>query len=716
VTCPLTAARTEEVDSGIGLRTGRAAPVRAIDPPDGYSFVGRDTAVKVDVNLPNIGQGVDETTLTQDNVRLLRASDLMPIEATVNTTGGGDGIVLQPHAVLDARTGYIFQLSERVKDQAGYPFIPFTSGFSTGDFTNLKVDPRYHYDVADPPVWNGTPIDSLVFGPDGRLYGTDLLGIVRRWTVAPDGSLINEEQWADLAGRTLIGIVFQPGDPNVFWVTTNAAVYIQPAPDFTGTVTKVTIDPLQPGFVATWVDMVSGLPRSAKDHMTNSLAFGPDGALYVTQGSNTASGAPDPTWYNRSERLLSSALLRIDLTLLTAPINVQTQPLPPPELPPDGGVDGGDDAGIPPVLGLPPWDGGIYDPRAPGAPVTLYGEGIRNAYDLVWHSNGHLYAPANGTAAGGNTPGTPPGVLPFVPPLLSIPTQDDFLFDVVPGGYYGHPNATRGQYVLNGGNPTAGIDPDEVAPFDGGVGYPVGTLPDINWKGSIYDFSRNRSPDGALESKGPAFGGALKGYLFVVEYSAGDDVLALPIPPAGGPIDRTGVLQVASGLSDPVDIAEDVASGNLYVALVEGGLDGGAIVLLRPDGGTPRRCGRWVWWPLACGVGCDGSAVARRMAERWRTAASPTGVHGAACGPDGGDGELRTGTDAGPVSAIRVTPDRIVIGTTPGAPSRRSRRCRTSSAPVSLQSLTVDGRRPGRSRSRAAARFRRVWRPERRSP
>jgi len=572
----------EPPDSGVpdsGVDLSRPS-VRAIDPPDGFTFVGRDTAVKVDVNLPNVGEGVDETTLTADNVRLLRASDMLPIDATVNTTGGGDAIVLQPRAVLDARTGYIFQLSDRVKDQGGHAFLPFTSSFSTGDFTNLKIDPRYRYAVTDPPLWNGTPIDSLVFGPDGKLYGTDLLGIVRRWTLAPDGTLTNEEQWADLAGRTIIGIVFQPDDRNTFWITTNAPVYIQPAQDWTGTVTKVTMDPSQPGFVvASWVDMVSGLPRSAKDHMTNSLAFGPDGALYVTQGSTTAAGAPDPTWYNRSEHLLSSALLRIDLKLLTQPINVQTEPLPPPA----------DDAGSPPVFGppLPPWDGGIYDPHAANAPVTLYGEGLRNAYDLVWHSNGHLYAPTNGTAAGGNTPGSPPGVSPVVPPLISIPTQDDFLFDVVQGGYYGHPNPTRGQYVLNGGNPTAGIDPDEVAPFDGGVGYPVGTLPDKNWKGSVYDFSRNRSPDGALESKGPAFGGALKGYLFVVEYSAGDDVLAIPIPPTGGTIDRTGVLQVASGLSDPVDIAEDVNTGNLYVAqLVQGGADGGAIILLRPDGGT----------------------------------------------------------------------------------------------------------------------------------
>jgi len=539
--------------------------VRAIDPPDGYTFVGRDTAVKLDVALPNVGKGVDIRTLTPDNVKLVRTADGYQVPATANTTGGGDAIVLQPTALLDARTDYDFDLTAGVTDQSGASFVPFHSHFSTGDFTNVKVDPRYRYAVDPTPLYNGPPIDSLLIGPDGKLYATALDGVLRRWTINPDGSLGTLETWEGLAGRTVIGIAFQPGQPNVLWVTTNAPVYLQPAPDFTGTITRVTIDPAQPGFVATAEDMITGLPRSAKDHMTNSLAFGPDGALYVTQGSTTAAGAPDPTWYNRSEHLLSSALLRIDLSLLTSPVNVATEE-----------ADGG-------TLANP------YDPTRPGAPLTLFGAGIRNAYDLVWHSNGHLYAPTNGTAAGGNTPGSPAGVTPAVPPLINVPTQDDYLFDVVLGGYYGHPNPTRGQFVLNGGNPTAGADPDEVAAQpDGGVGYAVGVLPDRNWKGSVYNFSRNRSPDGALESKGPAFGGALKGYLYVVEYSAGDDVLALPIPAGGGPIDRAGVLQIAAGLSDPVDLTEDVNNGNLYVAqLVEGGLDGGAIVLLRPDGGTP---------------------------------------------------------------------------------------------------------------------------------
>src|SRR5258708_30280775 len=99
--------------------------------------------------------------------------------------------------------------------------------------------------------------------------------------------------------------------------------------------------------------------------MTNQLSFGPDGALYVAQSSNTSYGAPDSIWGNRPEHLLNGAILRINTRAITNAVDVKTD------------------------------SGGTYNPGAPGAPVTLYATGLRNAYDMVWATNGRLCAPVN---------------------------------------------------------------------------------------------------------------------------------------------------------------------------------------------------------------------------------------------------------------------------------------------------------------------------------
>jgi len=80
--------------------------------------------------------------------------------------------------------------------------------------------------------------------------------------------------------------------------------------DFSSKISKLTLKGTN--FEADVQDYVVGLPRSAKDHLSNSLVFGPDGKLYMTQGSNSAMGDPDPAWYKRSERLLNGSVLQID--------------------------------------------------------------------------------------------------------------------------------------------------------------------------------------------------------------------------------------------------------------------------------------------------------------------------------------------------------------------------------------------------------------------
>ncbi len=150
------------------------------------------------------------------------------------------------------------------------------------------------------------------------------------------------------------------------------------------------------------------------------------------------------------------------------------------------------------------------------------------------------------------------------------------------GIYYGHPNPVRDEDLLNGGNPTSGVDPAEVVARDGYSGYTAGTRPDPNYQGFAYEFGRNRSPDGIIEYQSNTFGGALKNQLLVVEYSGGKDILALQ-PGANGDIASEGITQIVSGLQNPLDLTENTRNGNLYVAeLVDETSGQGQISLLRP--------------------------------------------------------------------------------------------------------------------------------------
>src|SRR5207302_2103475 len=83
-----------------------------------------------------------------------------------------------------------------------------------------------------------------------------------------------------------------------------------------------------------------------------------------------------------------------------------------------------------------PDGGGAYNPFATGAPLTIYATGVRNAFSLLWTNDGVLYAPTNGSSAGGNTPAFPNSVNgnridtgqpyngPAVPALQNVPQSE----------------------------------------------------------------------------------------------------------------------------------------------------------------------------------------------------------------------------------------------------------------------------------------------------
>ncbi len=557
--------------------------VTAVRPEDGAVNVSLTESISVDLQFPS-GESFDGATVNPGSVKLydLTGGNRIAVEdATVNGSGGGDAITLS--ASLKENTTYEFEITDQVKDANGYALVPFTSRFTTtssGNDTPTNLSGvSFTQQILVDQDFGPDGFTSLVVGPDHRLYGATSGGKIERWDIANDGTLDNHITISPFGvqRRLLIGFKFAQdatGQNLMAWIGHSNGAF-ENVPDWSGKISKIDLnDPQNPILT----DYVVNLPRSYRDHSTNSFDFGPDGALYFPQGSNSAMGAPDNSWGNREEHLLTAAILRLDIGKAEAaglPLDVKTE------------------------------DGGTYDPYAANAPLTIYASGTRNAFDLVWHSNGQLYVPTNGSAAGGNTPSLETGATlsdgstytgPRIPGLINVrDTQNDYLFRVIKGKYYGNPNPTRHQYILNGGNPTPGEDPGEVVWNNGQAGYPVGTQPDPNYGGWAYDFGLNKSPNGAIEYRSNAFGGKLQGKILVCRFSGGDDIIVLE--PGKTNLD---IIQATEGsevpglrrpFSNPLDVTEDPLNGNLYISeYFDGNGDGKPrITLLKAD--VPAQLG-----------------------------------------------------------------------------------------------------------------------------
>jgi hypothetical protein len=532
-------------------------------PADGATNVARSTSVAA--NIKSVNDGVDDATLDSNTVRLFKVdsdgTNGAQVDATYGTSGGNDVINLIPKSALEANTKYRFEVTDGVKDLDGLAFRPYTMSFTTGSalvfnppgVTDGDVGSAAFEKVAQPNVPNKT-FTSVTMGPDGKLYAGTIGGEIYRFPVESDGDLGTPEIINTVrsnngdAQRIVMGLTFEPGstaeNPRL-WITHSTYGFNNMA-DWGG---KLSV--LSGANLGAYRDVLTNLPRSSKDHLSNSIAFH-DGKLYMNQGANTAMGAYDTAWKG-TERLLSAAVLEVDYKNISDTLDVKTA------------------------------DGGAYNPYAASAPVKVYASGVRNAVDLVWHTNGQLYAPTNGSAANGAAPATPSNFAdlpqcknrtdgaytgPAIPEfdggtdgrMTITKTQDDYLFRVVRGGYYGNPNPSRCEWVLNGGNPTSAADPGE------NPEYPVGTMPDRNWRGWAYDFANNKSPNGVIEYRSDNFGGKLKGKLLVARYSGGQDIVVLHPNGTSGDIDKQNIgVPGLSGLYNPLDLTEDTRNGNLYV-------------------------------------------------------------------------------------------------------------------------------------------------------
>ena len=389
-------------------------------PANGAADVSLNTSISAnELELPN-GQngifGVDNNTISSQTVKLFKVGSNTEIPATANGTGGGDAINLTPLIPLEINSTYRFVI-DGVRDLTGVAFERYVATFTTAaDDTNSGtaldgVSFRQAGNVA-----TGELYTSLTIGPDRKLYGLRLSGTIDRWPVEIDGSLGAKEIITTLEDaygpRAAIGLAFSPNatgaDLSLF--VSHSSSELTNGPPWDGKISQLSGPDL-----GTERLVVTNLPRSRRDHLVNGINFraGESNVLYFNVGSNTAGGAPDRSWGGRLERLLSAATLRLDLDRLPPsawPLDAKTTmdqeainnvDVNSPTLGSGTGTYTESDAQFP--------DDGTYNPFFVNAPLTLFATGIRNAYDLVWHSNGQLYVPTNGTAGGANTPASVDG-------------------------------------------------------------------------------------------------------------------------------------------------------------------------------------------------------------------------------------------------------------------------------------------------------------------
>ena len=591
-----------EVTSGVEDEAGQAfAPYSGTfttvseDVPSVTSTVPADGATDVSIYdtttiigyINGVGDGVSEASLGDDVVYLTNLNTGERLGGDVTTSGGGDTISFTPNDELEEGTEYQFDVTSGVLAVDGTPFTPYTSTFITTGGTNPVPTPgdvELAFQQSSMIGGEKTRFSTLTVGPGStHLYAATIDGRIVRFPIGSDGSLGAAEQLTtiaepDGAPRLTVGVTFDPAstsDNLIAWVSSTGFSGFDGGDSggiqngnveyrWAGKITRLSGPTL-----STQQDYVVGLPRSSKDHVTNSIAFNPDepGVLYFLQGSNTAMGAPDNAWRFQPERVLAGAVLRLDTNAIASlPLDVKTE------------------------------DGGSYDPYAAGAPLTIYASGTRNAYDLVWHSNGHLYVPANGSAAGGIMPSYDPlpgtcenrpdggysgttligeSALPgfsYVtsgtdPVGVTVPVNgwrinevmNDYLFDIEAGGYYGTPNPKRCEWILFGGGVGGPTGQEDIID-----GFPSSVQPDPNYRGYAYNFGKSISPNGVIEYQGDAFS-EYNGMLLVVRYSSGNNIVALSLDGSGNVTGETDVVP-DNTFADPLDITQDPATGYLYVA------------------------------------------------------------------------------------------------------------------------------------------------------
>lgn len=388
---------------------------------------------------------------------------------------------------------------------------------------------QHHYNLDFPT--------SMVWGPDNRLYVTELFGTIHALTFDANLNVIDDQVIEslvnDIGPRLTLGITTSPNSTEndvELWVAHSSPSVDDGEPN-SGMVTR-----LGDTNFSTVQHVITGLPRAIANHSINSIHFGPDdNRLYIAMGGNTGAGAPNESnseFGQMEEQPLSAAILVADVFAAGF----------------DGSCDNTSD-----IFGPPPCD------------VVTYATGLRNSYDFVFHSNGNMYATDNGLGVTGTYPPSPE---PECFGLASTESyldgghnpgaQPDILLLIKQGAYYGHPNPYRDECVFKDGSY------QDVAP-----------LP--NYEEPIFNLGDHKSSNAIVEYEGGqgCIGDFLNGQLLITNYSVGDDIFRIKLNETG--TEGTEGAPLVTGFNDPLPMAIN-PTGELFV----GEFGGGKVTSLRP--------------------------------------------------------------------------------------------------------------------------------------
>lgn len=400
---------------------------------------------------------------------------------------------------------------------------------------------------------------SLQFGPDNKLYVSEMDGLIHVFTVTRNGKnnysgtlsetidIVqkvpnhNDDGTPDYSGKRLITGIHVTGSaaaPVIYTASSDPRQAAGPSGKDSNLDTNSGILHKLTKTGGGWVkqDLVRGLPRSEENHVSNGLVL-VDNKIYLNVGGNTNKGMPSNNFAELPEYALSAAVLVIDLGAIGGnTYDLPTLNGPADQHDPFGGHDGLNQAKL-----------------VANGPVQIFAPGFRNAFDIVYTESGRFYVWDNG-------PNTGWGGEPAANCLNKVDNggvkHQDGLHLISKGYYGGHPNPARG----NKSNTFGGQSPVEIA------ANPVECEYRTPGHGDGALTINNPSTNGLDEYTASNFSGSMKGDLIAAAFTK--SIYRVQLNGQGNKVTSKSVLKSGVG-SVPLDVTTqgdgDIFPGTIWV-------------------------------------------------------------------------------------------------------------------------------------------------------